>query len=200
MIRYILIGIAILAILPIAYFAWWLFTPLFVDAEVCEGFPNAAGAVVPEDMTCEEVETRMEAASAVNAPEVSEAMPAMSTADIASLVKAAGSFQGADSFHKGSGKAVIYELAPDERILRFEDFRVTNGPDLRVLLANTPNPESHSDLADAGYVELGKLKGNIGSQNYAIPDDLDLAEAQSVVIYCHPFRVVFSVATLAIAG
>ena len=65
-----------------------------------------------------------------------------------------------------------------------------------MLLVNAPNPESHSDLDDAGYVELGKLKGNVGSQNYDITPDVALADVQSVVIYCHPFRVVFSVATL----
>ena len=209
MIRYILIGIAILAVLPLAYFAWWLLDPLFTDTQVDEAFPtrppvadfpNSARAVIPDGMTREEVEVQMGVAAATDAPEMAEAMPAMPAADVASLVKAAGDFRDADAFHKGSGNAVVYEVAPGQRILRLEDFRVTNGPDLRVLLANTPDPESHSDLADAGYVELGKLKGNIGSQNYAIPDDLDLAEAQSVVIYCHPFRVVFSVATLAIAG
>ena len=211
MIRYILIGIGIFAIIPLAWLAWWLLSPLFTDTQVDEAFPaasvanfpNAARAIVPDGMSREEVEVQMGVAAALDAPEVAEAMPAMSVtdaSDVASLVKAAGSFRDADSFHKGSGDAIVYEVAPGQRILRLEDFKVTNGPDLRVLLANTPNPESHSDLEDAGYVELGKLKGNIGSQNYDIPNSLDLAEAQSVVIYCHPFRVVFSVATLANAG
>jgi hypothetical protein len=63
-------------------------------------------------------------------------------------------------------------------------------------LANAANPESHSDLDESGYVELSKLKGNVGPQNYVIPSDFDLSNTQSVVIYCNPFRVVFSVATL----
>lgn len=213
MIRYILIGIGIFALIPIAWFAWWLLNPLFSDMVVeedfpiparaavpdgmtLEDFPNAARAMVPEDMTLEEVEVQMGVAAALDDPEVSEGMPAMSPSVAVNAVKAAGDFRDADSFHKGSGNAVIYQIAPGQRILRLEDFMVTNGPDLRVLLVNAPNPEGHSDLSDAGYVELGKLKGNIGSQNYDIPADFDLAEAQSVVIYCYPFRVVFSVATL----
>jgi hypothetical protein len=40
------------------------------------------------------------------------------------------------------------------------------------------------------------LKGNIGSQNYEIPADVDVSQYQSVVIYCMPFHVVFSTATL----
>ena len=98
---------------------------------------------------------------------------------------------------RAQGTATVYDLGPaGGRVLRLEDFRVTNGPDLRVLLANAPNPESHSDLVDAGYVELGKLKGNVGAQNYDIPSSISLADVHSLVIYCNPFRVVFSVATL----
>ena len=58
-------------------------------------------------------------------------------------------------------------------------------------------PAGHVDLTAAGYVELGRLKGNVGSQNYEIPDSLVVEEQLSVVIYCSPFRVVFSVARLA---
>jgi hypothetical protein len=102
----------------------------------------------------------------------------------------------ADRFHRGSGNATVYRLAEGDLVLRFEDFQVTNGPDLRVLLTQHPDPTSHSDLETAGYVELGRLKGNIGSQNYPISSDIDVADQRSVVIYCRPFQVVFSVALL----
>lgn len=200
MIRYVLVGIGILAIIPVAWLAWWLLSPLWMDTEVSEEFPRAARAVIPEGMTPQEVEVQMGVAAATDAPKVEEAMPAMAgmtSSEVTNAVKAAGSFTGADRFHQGEGTATIFELGPGERILRFEEFRVTNGPDLRVLLVNTPNPEGHSDLDDAGYVELGKLKGNVGSQNYEIPDTVSLSDVESVVIYCKPFRVVFSVATLA---
>lgn len=199
MIRYALVGIGLLAIIPIAWLAWWLLSPLFMTNEVYEDFPNAARAVVPAGMSRADVETTM-ALAATNDNTVEDAMPSAlmeSAAEARDLVKAAGNFRDADSFHKGSGNATIYELSTGERILRLDEFRVTNGPDLRVLLANAPNPESHGDLDDAGYQELGKLKGNVGAQNYDIPDSLSLSDVESVVIYCKPFRVVFSVATLA---
>ena len=47
-----------------------------------------------------------------------------------------------------------------------------------------------------GYVELGKLKGNIGNQNYPIDAGVDVSAMSSVVIYCKPFRVIFAVAGL----
>ena len=71
---------------------------------------------------------------------------------------------------------------------------VTPGPDLHVLLVPAEDPASRDDVT--GYVDLGSLKGNIGDQNYDIPTDVDIAEYGSVVIYCQPFHVLFSVATL----
>ena len=47
-----------------------------------------------------------------------------------------------------------------------------------------------------GYVNIGKLKGNKGNQNYPIPDEVDVSIQGSVVIYCVPFHVIFSVASL----
>ena len=199
MIRYVLIGIGLFALIPIIWVAWWLGSPLFSSTQVNEEFPFATRAVVPANMTMADVETRMTEAARADS-EVNESMAQMKggPAD-QDAVKAelTGEFRDADAFHKGSGTATIYEIVDTgERVLRFEDFRVTNGPDLRVLLANGANPESHSDLDESGYVELSALKGNVGPQNYVIPSDFDLSNAQSVVIYCNPFRMVFSVATL----
>ena len=65
-----------------------------------------------------------------------------------------------------------------------------------MILSPHPNPERQADVKQAGYVDLGKLKGNIGNQNYFILDGVDISILGSVVIYCKPFHVVFSVATL----
>lgn len=196
MLRYLLVGIGILIVIPVAWFAWWLLSPLITTTEIHEEFPLAHQAVVPSNMTMVEVEDAMAAAANLERP-VDEAMPDSAGSQSQPQAGLTGKFRDADSFHKGSGSATVYDLGSEGgHILRLEDFRVTNGPDLRVLLVNAPNPESHSDLDDAGYIELGKLKGNVGSQNYDIPANVSLADVQSVVIYCNPFRVVFSVATL----
>lgn len=108
---------------------------------------------------------------------------------------ARGTFSDADSFHTGSGRARVVRDGA-ERVLRLEDFRVTNGPDLYVYLAAHRQPRSRGDV-DEGFVNLGRLKGNIGAQTYPIPADVDLARYGSVVIYCRAFHVVFSTATLA---
>jgi hypothetical protein len=46
------------------------------------------------------------------------------------------------------------------------------------------------------FVSLGKLKGNIGSQNYELPDDLNLSRFKSAVVWCKRFAVGFGVAGL----
>ena len=174
--------------IPVLALAWWLGSPLFIDKEVDELFPMSAGAVIPDDMTPEQVESEMEEAAAAPNVESAEAMPG-SAVELTS-----GSFSGADDFHEGSGRATIYELEDGQRVLRFEEFMVINGPDLRVLLVPHPSPASREDVA--GYLELGSLTGNIGNQNYDIPADVDVTEYGSVVIYCKPFHVLFASAPL----
>ena len=56
-------------------------------------------------------------------------------AQVQPVVLATGTFQGADSVHRGEGKALLVRLADGQRFLRFEQFRVTNGPDLYVYLS-----------------------------------------------------------------
>ena len=107
-----------------------------------------------------------------------------------------GNFRDADSSHKGSGQAAIHRLADGSHVLRLENFKSTNGPDLYVLLASHPDPRKSSDLKEKGFVNLGGLKGNIGNQNYAVPANVDVSKQGSVIIYCKTFSVIFSVAPL----
>ncbi len=203
--RKLLIAAAILAI-PALAVAWWLGSPLFLDTEVDEEFPMAAGAEIPDDMTIEEVEATMVEAAAQPDTITTEPMPDKEGEEEATettvpaptgpVVLRTATFAGADDSHQGSGTATIYELEDGSRVLRFEDFEVTNGPDLHVILTPATEVSGREDVTAAGYIDLGSLKGNIGSQNYEIPDDVDLDEYGTVVIYCVPFHVVFATATL----
>ena len=184
--------IAIVVAIPVVAVGWWLGSPLFLDTEVNEAFPMSASAVVPDDMTQEEVEEVMLEASEEDPVEVEEPMPEEAASGPTAL--SSGQFQDADDFHMGTGTATIYELDDGSHVLRLEDFEVTNGPDLHVLLVPNEDPQNRDDVT--GYFDLGSLKGNIGDQNYEIPSDLDLSQFGSVVIYCVPFHVLFSVASL----
>ncbi len=108
-------------------------------------------------------------------------------------VLAVGSF--ATVAHEGTGNIDVIDLGKGAGIIvRIEDLDVLNGPDLRVLLSKSSDVEKAGHLGD--YVELGKLKGNKGNQNYIVPADIDVRDYNSVVIYCAPFKVVFNSANL----
>lgn len=107
---------------------------------------------------------------------------------------AGGDFQGLE--HATAGTALIVELEDGSRFLRLEDLDTTNGPDLRVVVTDQPPSDDWHVWDDGELVDLGPLKGNIGSSNYEIPPDLDLARFRTAVIWCRRFSVGFGVAPL----
>jgi hypothetical protein len=100
-----------------------------------------------------------------------------------------GNFVGAgDGFHNAEGVAKIIQLADGTDILRLENFKATNGPDLYVYLS--------TDKTNADIVNLGRLKGNIGNQNYLIPAGTDITMYNTALIWCRAFSVIFGSAQL----
>ena len=189
--RIMMLGMVAAAI-PLLILAGWLIRPLFVDTVVDEAFPLGADAAIPEELSEDQARVMMSAASKLEI-EVDESMT--QSMNVATQLKS-GSFVDGDAFHQGEGTATIFQLEDGSHVLRLEDFRVTNGPALFVLVSSHPNPGGRGDISDAGYTELARLKGNVGNQNYVLPDDLSPDDVNSVIIYCKPFRVVFSVAAL----
>ena len=184
------LGVALGLAVPVLWLAWWLGSPLFIDKVADEDFPLTANATIPDNVTRAEAETTMETAAKIEAPMSEPMTTGMSSAEAVSLIS--GDFRDADRFHRGSGRATVYRLEDNSHVLRLEDLNVTNGPDLHVLLMVDPEGGDKSQ----GYLDLGKLKGNIGNQNYPIPDDADVSRYHAVMIYCQPFHVVFSTAPL----
>ena len=93
-----------------------------------------------------------------------------------------------DGIHNAEGQAKIIPISNDGSILRFENLKVTNGPDLYVYLS--------TDKAASEFVSLGKLKANNGNQNYNIPSDTDLSKYNMVLIWCKAFSILFGSAEL----
>ena len=104
---------------------------------------------------------------------------------------AAGRFEGVS--HGGSGRAAVVEVRGGERKLTLSDFETDNGPDLFVYLA-AGNPSTEGDVSD--YVDLGRLKGNKGNQQYTVPAGTDTERYSTVVIWCRAFTVLFTRAEL----
>jgi hypothetical protein len=100
-----------------------------------------------------------------------------------------GVFAGAgDGIHNAEGMAKVIYFDDANDVLRLENFRVTNGPDLYVYLA--------TDKQVSDFVDLGRLKANNGNQNYDIPEGTDLSKYNTVVIWCKAFSVFFGGAEL----
>lgn len=100
-----------------------------------------------------------------------------------------GNFVGAgDGFHNAEGLAKVLTLADGKSFLRLENLKATNGPDLYVYLS------TDKDASD--IVNLGRLKGNIGNQNYEIPEGTDTSKYNTVLIWCKAFSTLFGSAKL----
>jgi hypothetical protein len=98
--------------------------------------------------------------------------------------------------HESKGTAAIYQLANGKRALRFTDFETSNGPALHVYLVAAADAADSDAVKNAGHVDLGALKGNVGDQNYEIPADVDLSQYRAVTIWCQRFNVNFGTAAL----
>ncbi|WP_214480657.1 DM13 domain-containing protein [Bacillus sp. SM2101] len=196
-------GIGIVAVL----IGWWLLSPLFIDKQVNEPLPGSANASGEhgemmddkEDMGSDEeamkddMEETMEGEDKEGMSEKEEmsddaSEEAMNKDKEMSNESYAGTFVEVDNEHNISGNAFTV-TADGKMYIRFEQFSVTNGPDLKVYLTKEGQPTSEG-------VDLGKLKGNQGDQNYEIPEGVDLSEYNKVVVWCRAFDVDFGYAML----
>jgi hypothetical protein len=109
---------------------------------------------------------------------------------VASTVAKSGQFVAAE--HPTQGRAQIV-VENGKRYLQLDQaFATDAGPDLFVLLHRESMPQSYSDT----YISLGRLQNIKGEQRYAIPDDVNLDEFQSAVIWCRQFSATFGYAPL----
>ena len=91
--------------------------------------------------------------------------------------------------HRGSGTAKVGRDASGQLVLVLDDFSVTNGPNLRVIL-------SPAVSGGGNGLDLGKLKATDGTFSYSIPGGTDLSQYKSVTIWCKSFPTIFAYASL----
>src|SRR5919109_2038690 len=86
---------------------------------------------------------------------VNEPLPVTTTASREKTLS--GIFMGvADGFHNAEGTVKVVSLTDGSRVLRLENFKSTNGPNVHVYLS--------TDKHATDFVDLGKLKANDGNQ------------------------------------
>ena len=208
------IGItAAIVIIIIGVGAYYLASPLFISTEVNEPLPTSAVESeayqkfitmseeekldIAKQMSPEEREDIMTSASKIN-NSIDESMDQVqqqqqqqtqNTITTASTLRTGSFFGVGDGIHNAEGEAKVIPFQDgDSNILRLENLRVTNGPDLYVYLA--------TDKTASDFVNIGKLKANNGNQNYDIPAGTDLTKYDTVLIWCRPFSVLFGSAEL----
>lgn len=210
----LIIGIVIAAVaIPLGIYT---ISPLFVNTEINEPLPTTVGndgnrndsassmqqfrdfmEMSEEErlekgmqMSNEERNMIMKVAAQFNDTTVNENMvTSAGEAEVNTSTTYAGMFVGVnDGIHNAEGLAKVIRLDDGRMILRLENFKTTNGPDLYVYLA--------TDNSTSDFVNLGRLKGNIGNQNYNIPEGIDFSRYDTVLIWCKAFSVLFGSAQL----
>ena len=116
------------------------------------------------------------------------------TASAASNKLASGQFHS--GAHETKGMATVFQLADGKKTLRLTDFATSNGPDVHVYLVASNDAKDDDTVKNAGFIDVGTLKGNIGDQNYELPAGVDLAKYRAVTIWCKRFSVNFGTAPL----
>ncbi len=168
--RNVIIAIIVVVVL-IAGIALWAFAPwkLFTNKTVDEALPSSSPSASPSGNS-----------SSVSPPS-------------GPTVVAVGNFRSYE--HTTTGVAKVIDVTNGSDVLRLENFKTSDGPDVRVWLS--VKPANAAEGADkANYVDLGALKGNIGNQNYPIPTGTSLKDFRSVIIWCRRFHVPFGAAEL----
>lgn len=167
-------AVALVAVAAVVL-VWFQPQKLLIDETVDDAVPVAVGTMPDEDEPAPE-----EGPATTVAPGPDEV--------------AGGAFVSLD--HGTTGRLRVLDLGNGSRVVRLEDLETDNGPDLFLYL--TANPVDGAEGAfDDEFVNLGRLKGNQGDQNYDLPAGIDLARYASVVIWCDRFDSAFGAAPLA---
>jgi hypothetical protein len=203
--RSIIVVIIIAAIaIPVGIYT---VSPLFINTIVNEPLPTSSVSELQkfqefmsmnseqerlekgQQMTTEEKNTILRGAAQTNGNTVNENMTEAAATTLGQTSLLMGKFIGVnDGIHNAEGLAKVIRLDDASMFLRLENFKATNGPDLYVYLA--------TDNSASDFVNLGRLKGNIGNQNYDIPEGTDFSKYHTVLIWCQAFSVLFGSAEL----
>ena len=171
-------------------FLWFRPDKLFVDDVVDESLEEAFAVTTTSEPTAT---TPKAAATETTADTQRTTTTATTTAPPSGPVAVGtGGFYGIG--HSAAGTATVYEQN-GVYVLRFEDDTdIQNGPDLYVWVLPT---EDYPDGGPTEYIDLGKIKGNVGGQNYELPTEFDPGLHRTVLIWCRRFSVPFAAAPLA---
>ena len=89
--------------------------------------------------------------------------------------------------HPASGSVRVINTE-NGAVLRYENFKTVNGPDLYVYLAK--------DLDAKEFINLGLLKATEGNINYDVPPGTNINDYRYAMVWCKAFGVLFNYADI----
>jgi hypothetical protein len=197
-----MVAIAAVVVVVGVVLVWFQPQALLFDTVVDEEFPESAedsGSGADDGAEADAAEADGEAGDGAEAGvgtegDRGEDGTATAAESVEPELLAAGEFEPRND-HEITGRAAVYELGDGSRTLRLDPFESQNGPVLVVYLTAADHAEDDEALAE-DFVDLGSLRGNIGSQNYDVPDEVDLDRYDTAVVWCRRFSVSFGAADL----
>jgi len=191
------------------FVAWYLISPIWRTVELNEASPLAQApgqAEVPPDEQPAVVKTMEQMDDATKAQfekAMEEAAPIVMKMDEPApqnlerpRSEPALVFQApfTASAHEVEGRALLIKNNDTNQnnttyTVRFENFKTINGPNLHIYLA--------ADLEGKDYIDLGSIRATEGNVNYEVPAGTDIFKYNKVMVWCVPFRVLFSYAEFA---
>jgi Electron transfer DM13 len=159
----------------------------------------AGTSTTPPSSPASSATTSPAAAPETSAPQASTPEASATVAQTAASVTHRGMFTSGE--HPTSGSVQILTENGQRFIELGGDFQTEQGPDLFVILhrnndvIGSTEPPAYS-INTADYQEIAPLKTIAGTQRYPIPDSVNLADYQSVAIWCRQFNATFGAAGL----
>ncbi len=101
-----------------------------------------------------------------------------------------------DMDRRGSGTVFVYRLRDGSTMVRLEDFYITPNVDLEIDVSELERPQTTEEFTSARYERIAMMPVTTGSINYEVPDDVDVRDWESIVIWCEPLHLAYAGATL----
>ena len=160
---------------------------LVIDREVAETAPTFASGAAVEDPSTAPTTVDTPVTPVEVAPDAAPTTVAPPTVlpPTTPTVGVVGSGSFTDGAHPGSGTATVLSDGLQSFVRLEDDFATDNGPDLRAVA-----------IVGGQRVDLGELKGNVGSQNYELPAEVTADSVERVEVWCRRFDVTFTSAEL----
>lgn len=176
----ILIGVGVIISLAMAY---WLLSPFWKNVALNEELPGTTNMPIKDNLSAMDVDTKADFEK--QTMEMKDKMIKKSDAMPASEPTIIGRADMIARAHEVEGVAFLVKSG-DETLLRFENLKTINGPDLRIYLSAGLNADD--------IVDLGPIRATEGNVNYVIPAGTNLGKYKNAMIWCRAFGVLFSYA------